>query len=110
MLSMPLNNSVVQKSMTASHHPWLFQHAQNIYLGRIILFAIGLILLFALLSCNNRHDLTENYAVFTYGEGLYGESKEDYPVFVSKLGYKDDPTFIANVRFVRWNDSTIIIQ
>ena len=61
-------------------------HAQNIYLGRIILFAIGLILLFALLSCNNRHDLTENYAVFTYGEGLYGESEEDYPIFVSKFG------------------------
>ena len=52
-------------------------HAQNIYLGRIILFAIGLFVLFALLSCNNRHDLTENYSVFTYGEGLYGESEED---------------------------------
>lgn len=45
-------------------------HAQNMYLGRIILFAIGLFVLFALLSCNNRHDLTENYSVFTYGEGL----------------------------------------
>ena len=84
-------------------------HAQNIYLGRIILFAIGLFVLFALLSCNNRHDLTENYSVFTYGEGLYGESEEDYPVFVSKLGYKDAPPFIANVRQVWWNDSTIII-
>ena len=52
-------------------------HAQNMYLGRIILFAIGLFVLFALLSCNNRHDLTENYSVFTYGEGLYGESEED---------------------------------
>ena len=84
-------------------------HAQNMYLGRIILFAIGLFVLFALLSCNNRHDLTENYSVFTYGEGLYGESEEDYPVFVSKLGYKDAPPFIANVRQVWWNDSTIII-
>lgn len=85
-------------------------HAQNIYLGRIILFAIGLFVLFALLSCNNRHDLTENYSVFTYGEGLYGESEEDYPVFVSKLGYKDAPPFIANIRQVWWNDSTIIIE
>lgn len=85
-------------------------HAQNMYLGRTILFAIGLFVLFALLSCNNRHDLTENYSVFTYGEGLYGESEEDYPVFVSKLGYKDAPPFIANVRQVWWNDSTIIIE
>ena len=85
-------------------------HAQNMYLGRIILFAIGLFVLFALLSCNNRHDLTENYSVFTYGEGLYGESEEDYPVFVSKLGYKDAPPFIVNVRQVWWNDSTIIIE
>ena len=85
-------------------------HAQNMYLGRTILFAIGLFVLFALLSCNNRHDLTENYSVFTYGEGLYGESEEDYPLFVSKLGYKDAPPFIANVRQVWWNDSTIIIE
>ena len=88
-------------------------HAQNMYLGRIILFAIGLFVLFvlfALLSCNNRHDLTENYSVFAYGEGLYGESEKDYPVFVSKLGYKDEPPFIANVRQAWWNDSIIIIQ
>ncbi|WP_301040442.1 hypothetical protein [Muribaculum intestinale] len=85
-------------------------HAQNMYLGRIILFAIGLFVLFALLSCNNRHDLTENYSVFTYGEGLYGECEEDYPVFVSRLGYKDAPPFIANVRQAWWNDSIIIIQ
>ena len=32
---------------------------------------------------------TNDYSVFTNGEGLYGESEEDYPVFVSKLGYKD---------------------
>lgn len=85
-------------------------HAQNMYLGRIILFAIGLFVLFVLLSCNNRHDLTENYSIFTYGEGLFGESEDDYPVFVSKLGYNDEPLFIANVRQVWWNDSTIIIE
>ena len=85
-------------------------HAQNIDLGKIILFAIALILLFALLSCNNRYDLTENYAVFTYGEGIYGESEEDYPIFVSKFGYRNEPQFIANVRQTWWNDSAIIIE
>lgn len=61
-------------------------------------------------SCSNRHDLTDNYSVFTYGEGLYGESEKDYPIFVSKLGYNDEPSFIANVRHVSWNDSAIIIE
>lgn len=61
-------------------------------------------------SCSNRHDMTDNYSVFTYGEGLYGESEKDYPIFVSKLGYKDEPSFIANVRHVCWNDSAIIIE
>ena len=61
-------------------------------------------------SCNNRHDLTDNYSVFTYGEGLYGESERDYPIFVSKLGYKDEPSFIPIVRQVCWNDSAIIIE
>lgn len=61
-------------------------------------------------SCNNQHDLTDNYSVFVYGEGLYGESEKDYPIFVSKLGYKDEPSFIANVRNVWWNDSAIIIE
>lgn len=30
--------------------------------------------------------------------------------FVSKLGYKDEPSFIANVLNVWWNDSAIIIE
>lgn len=47
-----------------------------------------LTLLFVFCSCSNRHDLTDNYSVFTYGDGLYGESERDYPIFVSKLGYK----------------------
>lgn len=42
-----------------------------------------LTLLFVFCSCSNRHDLTDNYSVFTYGEGLYGESERDYPIFVS---------------------------
>lgn len=61
-------------------------------------------------SCSNRHDLTDNYSVFTYGEGLYGESEKDYPIFASKLGYNDEPSFIANVRNVWWNDLAIIIE
>ena len=48
--------------------------------------------------------------MFTYGEGLYGESERDYPIFVSKLGYKDEPSYIANVLNVWWNDSAIIIE
>lgn len=44
-----------------------------------------LTLLFVFCSCSNRHDLTDNYSVFTYGDGLYGESERDYPIFVSKL-------------------------
>lgn len=60
--------------------------------------------------CSNRHDLTDNYSIFTYGDGLYGEIEKDYPIFVSKLGYKDEPSFIANVRNVWWNDSAIIIE
>ena len=61
-------------------------------------------------TCSNRHDLTDNYSVFTYGDGLYGESERDYPIFVLKLGYKDEPSFIANVLNVWWNDSAIIIE
>ena len=34
-----------------------------------------LTLLFVFCSCSNRHDLTDNYSVFTYGDGLYGESE-----------------------------------
>lgn len=84
--------------------------SQNKYLFGILLFAVATTILIALISCDNRHDITENYAVFTYGEGLYGESEKDYPIFVSKLGYKEEPSFIANVRHLWWNDSTIIIE
>lgn len=85
-------------------------HSQNKYLIGILLFAVAAILFIVLISCDNRHHITDNYSVFTYGEGLYGESEKDYPIFVSKLGYKDEPSFIANVRHVWWNDSTIIIE
>lgn len=84
--------------------------SQNKYLIGIILFAVAIIIFIALISCDNRHDITDNYSIFTYGEGLYGESEKDYPIFVSKLGYKDEPSFIANVRHMWWNDSTIIIE
>ena len=63
-----------------------------------------------LISCNNRHDLTDNYSVFTYGEGLYGESEQDYPIFASKLGYAGEPKYIPNVRQVWWSDTEIIIE
>ena len=32
-----------------------------------------LTLLFVFCSCSNRHDLTDNYSVFTYGDGLWRE-------------------------------------
>lgn len=76
----------------------------------ILLFAVAAILFIDLISCDNRHDITDNYSVFTYGEGLYGECEQDYPIFVSKLGYKDEPSFIANVRHLWWNDSTVVIE
>lgn len=85
-------------------------HSQNKYLIGILLLAVATIILIALISCDNRHVITDNYSVFTYGEGLYGESERDYPIFVSKLGYKDEPSFIANVLNVWWNDSAIIIE
>ena len=85
-------------------------HRQNKYLIGILLIAVLTIILLALISCNDRQDLTDNYSVFTYGEGLYGEGEEDYPIFASKLGYKDEPSFIANVLNVWWNDSAIIIE
>ncbi len=69
-----------------------------------------LTLLFVFCSCSNRHDLTDNYSVFTYGEGLYNESETDYPIFVSKLGYKGEPPFIPNVKQVWWNSFHIIIE
>lgn len=61
-------------------------------------------------SCSNRHDLTDNYSVFIYGEGLYGESEEDYPIFASKLGYAGEPKYIPNVRQIWWSDTEIIIE
>lgn len=85
-------------------------HSQNKYLIEILLLAVATIIFIAFIPCNNRHDITYNYSVFTYGEGLYGESEKDYPIFVSKLCYKDEPSFIANVRHVWWNDSTVVIE
>lgn len=66
--------------------------------------------LFVSCSCSNRHNLTDNYSVFTYGEGLYGESERDYPIFVSKLGYQGEPPFIPNIKQMWWNSSHIIIE
>ena len=69
----------------------------------IICGVLTLLLVFC--SCSNRHDLTDNYSVFTYGE-----SEKDYPIFVSKLGYQGEPPFIPNVKQVWWNSSYIIIE
>lgn len=74
------------------------------------LLTFAVLLLFAFTSCNHQQKLTDNYAVFTYGEGLYGESTKDYPVFVSKLGYVGEPDFIPNVKQVWWNNQNIIIE
>ncbi len=75
---------------------------QNRYVAGIFLISVLaiIIILLALISCSNRHDLTENYSVFTYGEGLYGENEQDYPIFASKLGYAGEPKYIPNVRQV----------
>lgn len=83
---------------------------QNRYVAGIFLISVLAIILLVLISCNNRHDLTENYSVFTYGEGLYGENEQDYPIFASKLGYAGEPKYIPNVRQVWWNDAEIIIE
>lgn len=83
---------------------------QNGYLTGILLITVLAIILLVLISCNNRHDLTDNYSVFTYGEGLYGENEQDYPIFASKLGYAEEPKYIPNVRQVWWNDGEIIIE
>lgn len=78
---------------------------------KVLSIAFGLLtLLSAFSSCNDRNDLTDNYSVFTYGEGLYGESENDYPIFVSKLGYHGEPSFISNVKQVWWHSSDIIIE
>lgn len=73
----------------------------------LVIFAI---LIISFTACNNRQDLTENYSVFTYGEGLYGESEKDYPIFASKLGYAEELDFIPNVKQVWWNNQNIIIE
>lgn len=49
--------------------------SQNKYLIGILLFAVAAMLFIALISCDNRHDITDNYAVFTYGEGLFRISR-----------------------------------
>ena len=73
--------------------------------------AIGLLILsVTLISCNNRKDLTDNYSIFTYGEGLYDESETDYPIFVSKLAYEGEPPYIPNVKQVWWDSSDVIIE
>lgn len=85
---------------------------QNRYVAGIFLISVLaiIIILLALISCSNRHDLTENYSGFTYGEGLYGENEQDYPIFASKFGYAGEPKCIPNVRRVWWNDTVIIIK
>lgn len=83
---------------------------QNRFLTGILLITVLAIILLVLISCNNRHDLTDNYSVFTYGEGLYGENQQDYPIFASNLGYAGEPKYIPNVRQVWWNDAEIIIE
>lgn len=78
-----------------------------------IVIVCGLLtLLSTFTSCSNRHSLTDNYSVFTYGEGLYGEEEKDYhyPIFTSKLGYEGEPSFIPNVKQVWWSSSDIIIE
>lgn len=85
-------------------------HRQNRYLAGILLITVLAIIVLALISCDNRHDLTDNYSVLTYGEGLYGESEQDYPIFVSKLGYSGEPEYIPDVRKVWWSDTEIIIE
>lgn len=79
----------------------------NGFLGFLVLAVITLL---ALTSCSNRQNLADNYSVFTYGEGLYGESEDDYPIFVSKLGYEGEPPFIPNVTQVWWDSVSIIIE
>lgn len=85
-------------------------NSPNRYLAGIFLVGIMVIILLAFISCHNRHDLTDNYSVFTYGEGLYGESEQDYPIFVSKLGFAGEAQFVPNVRQVWWSETEIIIE
>ena len=73
-------------------------------------FWIVLIWVFALMACSDRHDITDNYSVFTYGEGLYGETEADYPIFVEKLGYKESPDFIPHIEQSWWNREYIVLK
>lgn len=101
-------HSIALLVMIVTHVLKQRKHKQNKILNCLLFFA-GL-QLFTLTSCDHQQKLTDNYAVFTYGEGLYGESEKDYPVFVSKLGYAGEPDFIPNVKQVWWNNQNIIIE
>ena len=63
-----------------------------------------------LMACSDRHDITDNYSVFTYGEGLYGEKETDYPIFAEKLGYKESPNFIPHIKQSWWNQKYIVLK
>lgn len=69
-----------------------------------------LFLLISLTSCSDKHDITDNYSVFTYGEGLYGEKETDYPIFAAKLGYEEFPTFIPHIEQSWWNHRYIVLK
>lgn len=73
-------------------------------------FWIVIILVFVLMSCSDRHDITDNYSVFTYGEGLYGEKETDYPIFAEKLGYGGNPNFIPHIEQSWWNRKYIVLK
>lgn len=74
------------------------------------LFWIVPIIAFVLMACSDRHDITDNYSVFTYGEGLYGEKQTDYPIFAEKLGYKGNPNFIPHIEQSWWNRKYIVLK
>ena len=73
-------------------------------------FLIVPIIALALMACSNRHDITDNYSVFTYGEGLYGEKQTDYPIFAEKLGYSGNPNFIPHIEQSWWNRKYIVLK
>ena len=73
-------------------------------------FWIVIILAPFLMACSDRHDITDNYSVFTYGEGLYGEKETDYPIFAEKLGYKESPNFIPHIEQSWWNQKYIVLK
>ena len=73
-------------------------------------FWIVPIIAFVLMACSDRHDITDNYSVFIYGEGLYGEKETDYPIFAEKLGYKESPGFIPHIEQSWWNRKYIVLK